>query len=205
MWSRIGGVTDINERILTEADDRGGSLLADDFVRLVEQYHPHDRPGIAWDTLEAYTEALEGTDFGHTHEMDGFLDAVDEHLVDGDSKYTTDVLYRLDDDRVSVYPAHWHDELGGATDLREYVRFLAAIDPDGESGADLGGSGRGVPEQVLLDAAGIIGRTDPETVKSRLEDLRQQGDLVERADQHPNARIRLPENADNFRDSSIDS
>jgi hypothetical protein len=198
-------MTDINERIVAEADDRGGALLVDDFLRLVEQYHPHDRPGIAWETLEAYTEAMEDSDFGHAHDMDGFLDTVEDRLIDGDSEYTTDALYRLDDDRVSSYPARWHDELGDETDLREYVRFLAAIDPDGESGADLGGSGRGVPEQVLLDAAGIVGRTDPETVKSRLEDLRAEGELVEDADQHPNARIRLPENADSFRDSSIDS
>jgi hypothetical protein len=197
-------MADINERIVAEADDRGGSLLVDEFVRLVEQYHPHDRPGIAWDTLEAYTEAMEGTDFGHSHDMDGFLDTVDDRLVDGDSAYTADAFYRLDD-RISAYPRDWHDALGGETDLREFVRFLAAIDPEGESGADLGGVGRGVPEQVLLDAAGIVGRTDPETVKSRLEDLRERGELVEDADQHPNARVRLPENADNLRDSSIDS
>lgn len=198
-------MADINERIVAEADDRGGSLLVDEFVRLVEQYHPHDRPGIAWETLETYTEAMEGTDFGHTHDMDGFLETVDDRLVDGDSAYTADAFYRLDDDRISAYPRDWHDVLGGETDLREFVRFLAAIDTEGESGADLGGVGRGVPEQVLLDAAGIVGRTDPETVKSRLEDLRERGELVEDADQHPNARVRLPENADNLRDSSIDS
>jgi hypothetical protein len=198
-------VTDINERIIAEADDRGGSLLVDEFLTLIEQYHPHDRPGIAWETLEAYTEAMESSDFGREHGMGGFLDTVDDRLIDGDSKYTVDAFYHLDDDRVSLYPAHWHDELADATDLREYVRFLAAIDPDGESGADLGGNGRGVPEQVLLETAGIIGRTDPQAVNEQLEDLRQRGDLVERADQHPNARVRLPENADNFRDSAVDS
>jgi hypothetical protein len=198
-------MTDINERIVAEADDRGESLLVDEFLALIEQYHPHDRPGIAWETIEAYTEAMEGTDYGHSHDMDGFLDTVDDRLVDGDSEYTTDAFYRLDGDRVSVYPARWHDELGGESDLREYVRFLTTLDVDGESGADLGATGGGVPEHVLVNAAGIVGRTDPETVKSRLEDLRQQGDLVEDADQHPQARVRLPENADNLRDSSIDS
>ena len=198
-------MVEINERIVAEADDRGESLLVDEFLTLIEQYHSHDRPGIAWETLEAYPDAMAGTDYGHGHDMEGVLDAVDERLTDGDSEYATDAFYRLDDDRVSVYPTRWHDELGGETDLREFVRFLAAIDPEGDSGADLGGSGRGVPEGVLLDAAGIVGQTDPETVKSRLEDLRQQGELVEDADQHPNARVRLPENADNLRDSSIDS
>lgn len=198
-------MVDINERIVAEADDRGESLLIDEFLALIEQYHPHDRPGIAWETLEAYTEAMETTDYGHTYDMDGLLKTVEDRLLDGDSEYTADAFYRLDDDRVSVYPARWHDELGDESDLREYVRFLAAIDPDGESGADLGGSGRGVPEHVLLDAASIIGQADSEAVNERLEDLRTEGELVERADQHPNARVRLPENADNSRDSTLDS
>ena len=196
-------VTEINERIVAEADDRGESLLVDEFLTLIEQYHSHDRPGIAWETLEAYTEAMGGTDYGHSHDMEGVLDAVDERLTDGE--YRTDAFYRVGDDRVSVYPESWHDELGGETDLREYVRFLTNRDLDDENGAELGANGGGVPEQLLLEVAGIVGRTDPDTVKSRLEDLRERHELVEGADQHPNARVRLPENADNLRDSSIDS
>lgn len=194
----MAGVTEINERIVAEADDRGESLLVDEFLTLIEQYHPHDRPGIAWETLEAYTEAMAGTDYGHSYDMEGVLDAVDERLTDGE--YRTDAFYR-----VSVYPESWHDGLGGETDLREYVRFLTGLDLDAENGAELGANGGGVPEQLLLEVAGIVGRTDPDTVKSRLEDLREQHELVEGADQHPNARVRLPENADNLRDSSIDS
>ena len=196
-------MVEINERIVAEADDRGESLLVDEFLTLIEQYHSHDRPGIAWETLEAYTEAMGGTDYGHSHDMEGVLDAVDERLTDGE--YRTDAFYRVGDDRVSVYPASWHDELGGEIDLREYVRFLTNRDIDAENGAELGANGGGVPEPLLIEIAGIVGRTDPDTVKSRLEDLREQHELVEGADQHPNARVRLPENADNLRDSSIDS
>ena len=75
-------MVEINERIVAEADDRGESLLVDEFLTLIEQYHSHDRPGIAWDTLEAYTDAMAGTDYGHGHDMEGVLDAVDERLTD---------------------------------------------------------------------------------------------------------------------------
>ncbi|EMA49471.1 hypothetical protein [Halococcus thailandensis] len=199
----MAAVTEINERIVAEADDRGESLLVDEFLRLIEQYHTHERPGIAWATLEAYTEAMAGTDHGHSHDMEGVLDAIDDRLTDGE--YRTDAVYRVGDDRVSAYPASWHDELGGEIDLREYVRFLTNLDLDDENGAELGANGGGVPEQLLLEVASIVGRADPEAVKSRLEDLRERHELVEDADQHPNARVRLPENADNLRDSSIDS
>jgi hypothetical protein len=196
-------VTEINERIVAEADDRGESLLVDEFLTLIEQYHPHEHPGITWGTLEAYTDAMAGTDYGHSHDMEGVLDAVDDRLTDGE--YRTDAFYRVGDDRVSVYPASWHDELGGEIDLREYVGFFTNLDLDDENGAELGANGGGVPEQLLVEVAGIVGRADPDTVKSRLEDLREQHELVEGADQHPNARVRLPENADNLRDSSVDS
>jgi hypothetical protein len=196
-------MVDTNERILAEAVHRGESMVVDELVALIEQYHPHEQPGVAWETLEAYADALEDTEL--SFDAEEFLDMVNEQLTDPDAAYTTDAFYHLDDDRVSRYPSHWHDKLGGEDDLREHVKFLGALDPEGESGADLGGTGRGVPEQVLLDAASIVGRTDPDTVKNRLEDLRDRGELVEDADQHPNARVRLPERADNFRDSSVDS
>ena len=196
-------MVETDERIIAEAADRGETLVVDELVRLIEQYHPHDQPGIARETLEAYARRMEETT-EHEFNAEEFLETIDERLEDGDSEYTTDAFYRLDDDRVSSYPARWHDELGGVTDLREHVRFLGALDPEGRSGADLGGAGGGVPEQVLLDAASIIGRIDPDAAKARLEDLRDSGDLVEGADQHPNARVHLAENTENLRDSSLD-
>jgi hypothetical protein len=198
-------MVEVNERVLAEAVHRGDSLVVDELVRLIEQYHPHEQPGVTKETLKAYVRALEDTEQGQRFDADEVVDVVDERLTDADAEYNTDAFYRLDGDRVSAYPLHWHDELGGETDLREHVRFLVQLDPEGESGANLGGVGRGVPEQVLLNAASIVGRTDPDTVKSRLEDLRDRGELVEDADQHPNARVRLSENTDNFRDSAIDS
>ena len=180
-------MVDLNDRIIRAAADQGNTLLVDDLVRLVEQYHDHDGSGVSRETLDAYARRLgdERDDF----EADGFLGAVDDRLTDGG--YTTDAFYRVGDDRISAYPAQWHDDLGGETDLKEYVRYLSDRDP--ESGAELGGAGRGVPEHELLDIVGVLGGTDPDAAKAQLESLRDDGELVEDADQHPNARVRFPD------------
>jgi hypothetical protein len=180
-------MVDRNDRIVRAAADEGESLLVDDFVRLIEQYHDNDRAGVARETLDAYARRLE--DERPDFDADAFLGAIDDRLTD--DGYATDAFYRLDDDRVSVYPAQWHDDLGGETDLREYVRYLGALEPG--AGAELGGAGRGVPEHELLDAVGVLGGTDPDAAKAELERLRDEGELVEDADQHPNARVRFPD------------
>ena len=192
---------DLDDDIVQEAAERGESLVIDDFVRLVEQFHSDEDPGVARDTLDAYARAVADERAGF--DAEGVLRTVDDRVTD-DGEYAPDAFYRLADDRISVYPRTWHDDLGGETDLREYVRYLSDRDPDAGNGAELGGVGPGVPEHELIDAVGILGNTDPRAAKNELESLRDDGDLVEDADQHPNARVRLPERADNARDSSLD-
>lgn len=197
-------MVEIDERLLEDATHQGQNLLTEELVKLIERYHSHEQPGVSQGTLKAYAKALE-EESNYDLDAETFLSAVDERLTDTKTWYRDDALYEIDANRVSVYPPHWHEKLGGSTDLRAYIQFLVDTDSGFQSDTTSGGAGRGVPEQVLLDIVSVVGRVDRDTVKARLEDLRDNGELVQDADQHPNARIRLTERANNLRDSSLDS
>ena len=190
-------MADLNDRIIQEAADEGESLLVDDFVRLVEQYHTHDRPGVAWETLEAYAHRLDDATAEDRFDADGVLDAIEGRITDGAS-YEDDAFYRLDDDRVSLYPSQWHDDLGDETDLTEYVRYLTGRDTDAEGGAGIDDDRGGVPQRMLPEVVGILGGTDPDAVEAELRSLRNEGELVADTTQHPNSRIHLPEDAEDI-------
>lgn len=197
-------MVEVDERVLAEATHRSQNLLMEELVKLIERYHSHEQPGVSQGTLEAYAQALE-EEPNYEFDAEAFLSTVDERLTDTKTWYSDDALYEIDATRVSVYPPQWHEELGGSTDLRAYVQFLVDTDSGFQSDTASGGAGRGVPEQVLLDIVSVVGRVDRDTVKARLEDLRDRGELVQDADQHPNARVRLAECPDNLRDSSLES
>jgi hypothetical protein len=114
------------------------------------------------------------------------------------------VFYEVGDDRVSVYPQHWHDALGGTVDIPAYLRFLHDEVIGVEDDFTSGGAGRGVPEDSLIKIVSIVGQIDTETVKSRIETLRKEGTLAEDADQHPEARVYLRDRED-VRDPSLES
>jgi hypothetical protein len=195
--------SDLNEQVLTEVQNQRRTLLPREVVELIERYHPHDQPGIAWATLEAYAARFDD-ELGDEFETDEVLDAIEGQLVDSSAWEDDDALYKLDSKRVSLYPPDWHDQLGGSADLTEYLRFIADDAPGfSDDQTATGGAGKGVPEQFLLDTVNLVGRVDHATAKSRLEDLRDQGELVEDADQHPNARVRLAEETDDMQDSSL--
>lgn len=183
-------MTDINENVVTEAVQQGESLLAEDFVELIERHHPHEQPGVSRETIDQYTDALavrDETDF----DADGFTETLDSRLTDAETWQGHDALYALNDDRVSTYPANWHEALGGSTDVREYIRFL--LEAENFENLESGGAGYGVPQKTLLDIVAVVGRTDREAAKARLEELRDSGEVIEDADQHPDARVRLAE------------
>lgn len=196
-------MVEVDERVLAEAIQRSQNLLIEELVKLIERYHSHEQPGVSQETLEAYAQALE-EEPNYEFDTETFLSTVDERLTDTKTWYRDDALYEIDATRVSVYPPRWHEELGGSTDLRAYVQFLLDGDSGFQSDTASGGAGRGVPEQVLLDIVSVVGRVDRDTVKARLEDLRDNGELVQDADQHPDARVRLAERADDLRDSSLE-
>ncbi|HET7323143.1 MAG TPA: hypothetical protein VFJ06_02300 [Halococcus sp.] len=197
--------SDLNEQVLETVGNERRTLLPREVVEFVERYHPHDQPGIAWATLEAYAARF-AEDFGEQFDSEEFLDRIESQLVETETWESDDALYKLDGKRVSLYPPRWHDRLGGSADLKEYLRFIADDAPGfAEERTAVGGSGEGVPEQFLLDTVNLVGRVDYETAKSRLEEGRDRGELAEDADQHPNARVRLAERTDDMQDSSLQS
>ncbi|WP_273835351.1 hypothetical protein [Halococcus sp. PRR34] len=198
-------MAELNEDVFAAARQRGRTLLTEELVALIERHHPHDRPGIERDIVTRYADGLDtdersssssrdggpdddGTSFDF--DRDAFLDEVDARLADTETWQGTDALYAPEDDRVSRYPARWHDALGGSTDVREFVVFLLEETDGYLDDLESGGAGRGIPEDELLDVVSVVGRTDRETAKARVESGRKAGDLVEDADQHPEARVR---------------
>jgi hypothetical protein len=193
----------LSEQVLEAVGTERRTLLPEEVIELIERYHPHDQPGIAWSVLEAYATRL-ADDLGEQFDQEEFLETIEARLVDTSTWESDDALYKLDSKRLSLYPSSWHDHLGGSADLRAYVQFLTDKAPNfSDEQTAGGGAGKGVPEQFLLDTVNLIGRIDRATVKSRLEDLRDSGELVEDADQHPNTRVQLVEEADHGQDSSL--
>lgn len=175
-----------NDRVVDEFGHRGDSLLVDEFLSLVERHHPTDGPGVGWDVVETYAATL---DEEGVSELDGsvILERIESKRTNSETWVNDEVIYDLGDGRVSRFPAAWHDRLGESEDLVAFVEFLT----DAEASIGQGGAGRGVPEELLLDTASIVGGFDREEAKARLEGLRRDGPLAEDADQHPNARVRL--------------
>lgn len=178
-------MVELNDRVLDEFGHRGDSMTARELLELVERHHPTDGPGVDWTVVEAYANALDEEGLS---ELDGevIVERLESERVESDTWVDTDTIYDLGGGRVSLFPATWHERVGGSDDVVEFVDFLA----DRDATIGQAGAGEGVPEQLLLDAVALVGGLDRETAKSRLEDLRRDGPLVEDADQHPNPRVR---------------
>lgn len=195
-------MTSINENIISEAEERNRNLLADELLKLIEIYHPHEEPGVSRETVAAYSEALTGGAQG-SFDRGTFDETVNARLTDAETWADADSFYALGTDRISIYPGSWHDDIGRSTDVREYIRYLRdeadEFEPFGSQG-----TGYGIPESDLIDIVAVVGRTDPDAVKARIEDLRDDGAIVEGPDQHPDARVRLAEDADEVQDPTLD-
>lgn len=193
----------LSEQVVDMVGTERRTLLPRQVVEYIERYHPHDQPGIARSTLEAYAARLEDELDGQL-EREEFLETIESRLTETQTWESDDALYAVGNDRISLYPPRWHDHLGGSTDLKAYLRFIAEDAPGfADDQTAVGATGKGVPEQFLLNTVNLVGRVDYETAKSRLEELRDRGELAEDADQHPNARVRLTERTEDMQDSSL--
>lgn len=190
----------VDDAVLDELLDRGRNVFLEEVVMLVER--AHSDPGVARERLDAYGDALTeraGYRFEH-FEGESFGAALDERVADAETWAGRTALYELGDGRVSRYPPNWHENVGGVADPREWVRFLRATDSDFLDGLGAAGAGDGVAEDELLDAIATVGRVPRSDAKARLEELREAGEVVEDADQHPDAGVRLAENVDGLGD-----
>lgn len=172
---------DVRDDAFETLVNRSDYLTAGEFVSVVERHHP-EGSGVDRGTLAAYAEQL-GSESAEV-DAEALLSSVEESTVDSTSWTDEESLYRIDG-RYSAYPAEWHDRLGG-DDPREYVAVLS----------DALGDDRGVPESTLLGAMSAIGGVDRDTAKANLEALREDGELVKDADQHPDGNVYLAENAE---------
>lgn len=201
-------MVETSEQVLEEARQRGEKLLTRQFVSLIERHHPNEQ-GVSRELLEAYDEEIANDDIV-PFEAGEVTSAVENRSVEEETWVDDEAVYVIGDGRVSVFPARWHDELGETTDLRAYVSVIEDVigdadpdadEPQGGTGASVGGGvGSGVPEQLLLDAAAVIGGIEREAAKDQLEERRNNGELVQDADQHPEARVLLSEEAEEMRD-----
>lgn len=169
-------------------------------VLLLERGH-REGAGLPTETMDGYVDALASRrDF--EFDPEDFRAELSDALVDDDEWVAEDRLYRVGNDRISRYPARWHRELGGSADVAAFVDFLEDT-PFAES-VGHSGAGRGIDEEALLDVVAAVGRTPIDEAKNRLEKLREEGVLVEDADQHPHAGVYLASEAANLRDPALD-
>jgi hypothetical protein len=198
-------MTEVNDAVVEEALQHSQNLLLREVVTLIERGHPDTdtTPGITRETLTAYAQEF-GEETAFPAGPEEFRAEIDNRLTDSETWINNEALYELTDDRVSVYPRHWHDALGGEVDIPSFLEFLQDEVTGVEEDFTSGGAGDGVPEDSLVNIVSVVGRTDPESVKTRIETLRDEGVLAEDADQHPSARVQL-RRRDDRRDPSLES
>lgn len=196
-------MADLHDDVLAEAGRRGETLLLSELVELIERHHDDGRPGVDRSLAEAYVRELSAGETGFR--VEDPVAAIDGRLASDDAPADEDALHEVADGRVSAYPSAWHERLGGETDVATFVRELGS-DEETFTGwrAHVAGAGGGIPEQPLLDAVATVGGLSREEADRRLDELRREGVLVEDADQYPNARVRLAEEDEEFRDGSLE-
>ncbi|WP_123535699.1 hypothetical protein [Halosimplex salinum] len=184
-----------NQAVVDEIIREGEAIGARGLVELIERYHRG--PGVELETIEAYVEELEARD---DYAFDGadFLAHVAENTTDADW-WEGGVYYEIgddaDDDRISLFPRAWHDHLGGSADVTEYVAFIEDEDPEYLEDVELGGPGSGVPEKAVVEAMMLVGRVQRGDATTAIHEARDAGEIVEDADQSPEADIYLTDRA----------
>jgi hypothetical protein len=184
---------EIDEQTLEELFRRGRWLTFPEFVRLIEQDHPHDRPGVSKDVLEAYAAAIAddlGTFAPYT------LEEVDQliarHLTRS-ATWLEAALYEVEPNRISMYPAPWHEKLRGETDPRAYVETMRDEIAAAKGFAAQGKEAPGIPKQQLLDAMVILSGMKRTEATEALGGARRRGEIVIYPFQNPEAEVLLPE------------
>ena len=198
-------MVDTNQQVVEEARQRGETLTTRELLLLIEQHHRPEGPGVKKELLEAYNDTL-AQDANIPYQEGQLLETIERDLTDSETWVGEDSFYSLGDGRISAFPAGWHETLGDSTDLRAYVDVMeeGLADEDTPANSQRGGMGTGVPESLLLEAAEAIGGITQDTAKDRLEEFRSEGSLVEDADQHPDARVSLSEEAEEMRDDWLE-
>lgn len=193
----------LDDEVIERAVHDGTAMDFGDFFGYVERFHDDGRPGVDRDVLAAYAERLDDRR-DYRFDVDAFLETVDERTTDAEAWVGPDRFYALGDDRVSKYPARWHEALGGSTDVAEYLRFFRDEAPEFVRDTDKQGAGSGVPEDELTYAVEVLGRVDGETAREALAEAREAGVVVEDVDQHPQTGVYLAAGNEDRRDEALE-
>lgn len=181
---------DISEALLKEAGEHSEYGRPHDFVSLAERYTLEDEPGVSREWLLAHVEVL-AEESGLDEES--FRTALANDTTDAETWADDRAVYEVGEegeDRLSAYPPAWHEAFGGSTSLPEIVEYLLE---ESDYKPTTGGAGDGVPEQELFNVASAVGGFDRESARAALEECRADGILAEDVDQHPKAKVYLPE------------
>lgn len=186
-----------NEQVIADARQRGETLTSRELLLLIERHHRTRNRGIDHTTIDMYDERAGRDDIIPFGEQQ-FTSAITDNLTDSETWEGSRRYYALDENRVSAFPTQWHETLDGEDDLRVYVDVIETAMANSETTTDSsrGGMGSGVPERLLLNTVTVMSTMDRNGAKEQLERRRDDGDLIEDADQHPDARVYLPEDRD---------
>jgi hypothetical protein len=171
------------QEVVDELETHQETMRLADFVRIVEQHQPTEETGVDRETLAAYADAVY---------FDVDVSAIDERVIDSPLWAEGDHFYEAGDGRISVYPADWHDSLGGVKDLKRIIEVIQTetTEPEGDV-REAVTEERGVPEEKVIRVAETVAGIDRETVREELKRLRKNDEIKEFASQHPNPTIRL--------------
>ena len=180
-------MVDTDQRAVEEIVHEGDALGTSRLIDILERYHD-DQPGVPEAAIAAYAQELRERE-DSAFDAEAFRDIVDERRTDSEDWVGGDRFYELDGDRLSQYPAAWHDRLGGERDPTAYLRFFESAAPEVLGNAP-GGRQR-ADEDQLVGVMAVVGQLRRDTAKAEIEAARNDGRIVEDADQHPKAGVYL--------------
>lgn len=177
---------ELHDDALEEARSRSETLDLWELFEILETHRVDGGGGVSRETIEAYAEALD-------YDPERVDQALDERLTDSHEWTEGEVIYRLGEDRFSIYPPQWHEELSDTTDLTRHVALISSSVTATEGDESEAVTGAGVPERKVIRVACAISGMDWDAARETLEELRKEGELEEHADQHPDAGVYLPD------------
>lgn len=184
--------TEPAEDVIETAEKQGESLLTGDLLLYIERYHDDGRPGVNDELVDSYVALLDERGF-FPRGPEGMLEQIDDNRTGSETWRGEDAFYTVGEGRISTYPLRWHEELGPDDDIRAFVAVLHEGIEAADEGTDSGGAGTGVPQQLLVDAATVIGDYERQNALGELKEWRDRDELVTDADQHPDGRVQLTE------------
>lgn len=184
-------MVDTDQQAVDEIVHEGEALGTRELLDILERYHD-DEPGVSEAAIDAYARELNERE-DSAFDAEAFWGVVDDRLTDSESWVDDgDHLYELDGDRISQYPATWHDRLRGERDPAVYLRFF-----EERASSVLGNAPGGrqrASEDQLIDVMAVVGEMRRDAAKAEIETARDDGRIAEDADQHPKAGVYLAEN-----------